>query len=145
MAKKKSKSIKFKKVSDRKLGKLARCAAWRKEKDYQQRGFWKHANVRREVNHSVGYGGFSRGTRQESEAFYSSREWKELRFKAFLAQGRKCACCGNTPERGAVLHVDHIQPRSLFPKLELKLTNLQILCADCNIGKSNKFTTDFMK
>lgn len=143
MAKKKQKTNKFKKSSDRKLSQIARFNAWKKAKDYQQRGFWNKSNVVEKKDCSIGWGGFNRGTHEESKAFYGSREWRELRFKVFITQGRKCACCGDTPENGAVLHVDHIKPRSLFPRAELKIANLQVLCADCNIGKSNKFVRDF--
>lgn len=74
--------------------------------------------------------------------FYSSKEWKSLRYKALLKYGRQCLCCGNKPPY-TIWHVDHIKPRSKFPKLELDINNLQILCEDCNLGKSNKDTTDF--
>jgi hypothetical protein len=41
------------------------------------------------------------------------------------------------------LHVDHIKSRSKHPDLALEITNLQVLCADCNIGKSNTDETDW--
>ena len=47
--------------------------------------------------------------------------------------------CGST-ER---IHVDHIKPRSKYPELELDINNLQVLCEDCNIGKSNIDETDW--
>jgi 5-methylcytosine-specific restriction endonuclease McrA len=47
--------------------------------------------------------------------------------------------CGAT-ER---IVVDHIKPRRKFPELELDLDNLQVLCNDCNMGKSNDDYTDF--
>lgn len=75
--------------------------------------------------------------------FYSSRGWRELRVKALVNQGRKCCLCGRTPKDNVILHVDHIKPRSKYPELELKLSNLQILCADCNLGKSNKYEEDW--
>ncbi|MFC5353567.1 HNH endonuclease [Azospirillum himalayense] len=75
--------------------------------------------------------------------FYNSREWKELRYKALQKHGARCMCCGATPQDGAVMHVDHIKPRSRFPDLELEFTNCQILCAACNLGKSNKDRTDW--
>ena len=74
------------------------------------------------------------------EGFYTSRPWRALRYEALRVLGRKCQCCGAT---GKEMHVDHIKPRSLFPALELELSNLQILCADCNLGKSNKDQTDW--
>lgn len=52
-------------------------------------------------------------------------------------------CCGANPSDGVKMHVDHIKPRSKFPELALVLDNLQILCEDCNLGKSNKDETDW--
>lgn len=74
--------------------------------------------------------------------FYDSKEWKQLRYKAFQKHGRKCLCCGAEPPT-VVLHVDHIKPRSIHPELELDIDNLQILCEACNVGKSNLDDTDF--
>lgn len=75
--------------------------------------------------------------------FYSSRAWKILRYQAFEKHGNKCQCCGTSPSLGAVLHVDHIKPKSTHSHLALDLNNLQILCSDCNIGKINQFDTDW--
>jgi len=44
---------------------------------------------------------------------------------------------------GIVIHVDHIKPRSRYPELSLEIENLQVLCEDCNMGKSNVFETDW--
>ncbi len=77
-----------------------------------------------------------------SNDFYNSREWKELRYKAIRTYGRVCMACGQT---NGVMHVDHIKPRSMYPELQLDFSNLQILCADCNLGKSNKFEDDFRR
>lgn len=75
-------------------------------------------------------------------SFYQTREWKELRYKVLLHYGRKCLCCNSTDKP---LHVDHIKPISKYPELKLEITNLQVLCEDCNLGKSNKDETDFRK
>jgi 5-methylcytosine-specific restriction endonuclease McrA len=75
--------------------------------------------------------------------FYRSREWVDLRYQAILKYGNRCQCCGNSPADGARIHVDHIKPRSKFPKLELEMSNLQILCQSCNVGKSNRDATDW--
>ena len=73
--------------------------------------------------------------------FYRSKAWLALRANAFERFGNRCQCCGASPQHGAVLHVDHIKPRSHFPELALSINNLQILCAECNLGKSNRFET----
>lgn len=75
--------------------------------------------------------------------FYHSREWRELRVKALVKYSKKCCLCGRAPCDGVILHVDHIKPRSKRPDLELELDNLQILCEDCNLGKSNKYQEDW--
>lgn len=72
--------------------------------------------------------------------FYITREWREVRYQVFVRHGKKCQCCGET---SGYLHIDHIKPRSLFPALELDIRNLQVLCEACNIGKSNRDTTDW--
>ena len=74
--------------------------------------------------------------------FYSSKEWRDVRYRALKLHGRQCLCCGAKPPQ-VVLHVDHIKPRSLRPDLELDINNLQILCEDCNLGKSNKDSIDY--
>ncbi|MGM9508795.1 HNH endonuclease [Larkinella sp. GY13] len=51
-----------------------------------------------------------------------------------------CSCRRSAKEHGIVLHVDHIKPRSLGGHDEIN--NLQTMCMKCNIGKSNKDSTD---
>jgi 5-methylcytosine-specific restriction endonuclease McrA len=75
--------------------------------------------------------------------FYASDEWKRIRYRALAMYPHKCMCCGQTEDRRHRMHVDHILPRSLFPALELAFDNLQILCEDCNVGKSNHDFTDW--
>jgi 5-methylcytosine-specific restriction endonuclease McrA len=41
------------------------------------------------------------------------------------------------------IHIDHIKPRSKYPELELEFDNLQVLCATCNVKKSNIDETDY--
>lgn len=77
--------------------------------------------------------------------FYFSDQWKRLRYLIFSKRGNRCECCGNSWSPGNPLQVDHIKPRSLFPSLALDPSNLQILCRDCNIGKSNNDLTDWRK
>lgn len=79
---------------------------------------------------------------RKQETFYESKEWRALRYEALKKYGRQCLCCGGTPP-DVVLHVDHIKPRSKYPELELDINNLQILCKDCNLGKSNTDCIDY--
>jgi 5-methylcytosine-specific restriction endonuclease McrA len=62
---------------------------------------------------------------------------------ALKKYGPKCMCCGTTPKHGAVMNVDHIKSRKFYPELALELSNLQILCNDCNHGKGNWDQTDW--
>lgn len=78
-----------------------------------------------------------------SKEFLSSYEWRSLRMRVLKKYGRKCACCGATPESGSVMHVDHIKPRRKYPELALDENNLQVLCEDCNHGKGNWDETDW--
>ncbi len=52
--------------------------------------------------------------------------------------GFRCINCGRSPatEVGVELHVDHIHPWSKGGKTVIE--NLQTLCSDCNLGKSDK-------
>lgn len=76
-----------------------------------------------------------------SKKFYQSSEWKALRYAAIKEYGRTCSCCGAEYEKSKRIHVDHIKPRSIFPEFALSMHNVQVLCSDCNEGKSN-FTSD---
>jgi 5-methylcytosine-specific restriction endonuclease McrA len=75
--------------------------------------------------------------------FYATEEWRRVRYQVLKLHGGCCQCCGARGGRGSPLHVDHIRPRSIYPELELEITNLQVLCADCNIGKGAWDQTDW--
>lgn len=98
-----------------------------------QRGVWTISY--KNVNYIQPFG----GSPEEAGDFYHSPEYLEKRYQAIKRSGGKCDACGSKE----VLNVDHIKPRSLYPKLELELSNLQVLCHKCNSGKGNTDTTDF--
>lgn len=75
--------------------------------------------------------------------YYASWGWKRVRYETLKKYGARCMLCGATPENGARICVDHIQPVSKRPDLALDPDNLQVLCDDCNMGKSNVYTDDF--
>lgn len=75
--------------------------------------------------------------------FFSSHEWREARYMVLQIHGGICQLCGRGRKDGVIIHVDHIKPRSKYPELALVINNLQILCEDCNLGKSNKDETDW--
>lgn len=76
--------------------------------------------------------------------FYSTREWRDLRYEVLRECAAKyqdgkprCEMCGQKAGEKP-LEVDHKKPRSLFPHLELMKENLQVLCNPCNQGKGAK-------
>jgi len=70
----------------------------------------------------------------KNKDFYLSPAWKRLRVRALERHGAVCMRCRSIED----IQVDHVKPRSLFPRLRLKLSNLQILCGDCNKKKGQK-------
>lgn len=60
-----------------------------------------------------------------------------LRFQVMKRDNFKCCICGRSPATtpGLELHIDHIKPWSKGGKTTID--NLQTLCSDCNLGKSN--------
>lgn len=79
--------------------------------------------------------------KEKALRFYKSDEWRRIRYQILREQGGKCQCCGRSAKDGVVLHVDHIVPLSKDWNKRLDKNNLQVLCEDCNLGKSN---TDFI-
>ena len=54
-----------------------------------------------------------------------------------MRDGYRCRHCGRNPrEDGIKLHVDHIEPWSKGGTNDLE--NLQALCEECNLGKSDQ-------
>lgn len=61
-----------------------------------------------------------------------------LRYRILKRDSFRCVACGRSPalEPGVLLHVDHVLPWSRGG--ETMEDNLQTLCADCNLGKSDR-------
>ena len=61
-----------------------------------------------------------------------------LRFKVFQRDLFRCKLCGRSPatELNCKLHADHIVPFSKGGKTTFE--NLRALCAECNVGRSNR-------
>ena len=96
------------------------------------------AKIKASQNKTWSYISYTQG--MKSNEFYKTREWISARYKTLVKYGKVCQCCGASK---AVLHVDHIKPRSKYPHLELDIDNLQVLCEACNVGKGNKDVTDW--
>jgi len=82
-------------------------------------------------------------SRENAIKLYKSEEWRSLRYEVLKEQGGVCQLCGRSKKHGVVLHVDHIKPLSKNWELRLTKSNLQVLCEDCNLGKSNKDCIDW--
>jgi len=70
------------------------------------------------------------------DSFYTTFQWLKLRYETLSKHGATCMLCGSIEKP---MHVDHIKPRSKFKELELDPNNLQVLCKDCNLGKSDSY------
>ena len=65
-----------------------------------------------------------------------SISWR-LRFIVMRRDDFKCRICGRSPalQPGLVLHVDHVN--AWIKGGETVMDNLQTLCEQCNVGKSD--------
>jgi len=85
----------------------------------------------------------SKYSRSNAEILYNSPEWQKLRYFVLKRDNGICQLCGRGRKDGVVLHVDHIVPLSVDWSKRLDPNNLQTLCEDCNLGKSNKDCIDW--
>ncbi len=60
-----------------------------------------------------------------------------LRFEILRRDNYRCQMCGVTAKDGATLEIDHITPVSKGGTNDAD--NLQVLCRDCNAGKSDSW------
>ena len=60
-----------------------------------------------------------------------------LRYQILIRDNSTCQCCGAKAADGTQLHIDHIKPVSKGGTNVKE--NLQTLCADCNLGKSDNY------
>lgn len=99
-------------------------------------------NAKKSVERFVREGRKRRKIKRSGD-FYKSKAWIHLRHMALKNSEGVCNLCGASGVKDNPLHVDHIKPRSRYPLLALDLDNLQVLCSDCNMGKSNIFEDDW--
>lgn len=114
----------------------------RQRNHFEREATQKELKALRKENRELKYLKLQEEKHKAQIDFFTSRSWRELRYRVLKTYGHKCMLCQTTK---GVMHVDHIKPRSKFPELELTFENLQVLCEACNIGKSNKDETDFRK
>jgi uncharacterized membrane protein len=76
----------------------------------------------------------------EAEQFYQSPEWRLLRNQVLKEHEHICCNCGKSITDNDDLTVDHVLPRSKFPKKALDKSNMQVLCRSCNARKNDKIS-----
>lgn len=85
----------------------------------------------------------SKGSEQTTNAIIKHKTSRNinlrLRYKVLKRDNFKCVLCGRSPAKdiNIELHVDHIIPYSKGG--ETIIENLQTLCSECNLGKSNLY------
>lgn len=75
---------------------------------------------------------------EEAKVFYGSPEWRLLRKEIIKSHENVCKNCGKKITEKNDITIDHILPRSKFPKSALEIKNMRILCRSCNSSKGNK-------
>ena len=93
---------------------------------------------------SLNYKDKNRYTCENAKNFLLTFAWRKLRVDIIEEQGGKCQMCGRSyASHGVSIHVDHIIPLSIDWSKRLDRNNLQLLCEDCNLGKSNRYNTNW--
>ena len=81
----------------------------------------------------------------DAKEFYATDCWKKVRYAVMVKSSGRCECCGATAKSGATMNVDHIVPRWKDPSKQFDISNLQVLCSVCNVGKGAWDSTDWRK
>lgn len=88
-------------------------------------------------------------TQQENKVEYKKENSRNvslsLRLEVLSRDKFRCVFCGKSPatDIGTKLHIDHIMPFANGGKSILE--NLQTLCEECNLGKSNRKVINMVK
>jgi len=88
-------------------------------------------------------------TQQENKAEYKKENSRNISLSLRLAvlsrDNFRCVFCGKSPatDIGTKLHIDHTEPFSKGGKSTLE--NLQTLCEECNLGKSDRVVIHMAK
>ena len=74
------------------------------------------------------------------ENIYQSTRWADIKKVIYSLYDFKCMKCGTNQNE---MHVDHICPVSKYPAMKWSINNLQLLCKNCNMEKSNVNENDY--
>ncbi len=104
--------------------------------------FWFIKQMATTVDYGHPWAGVNHIAYNAPDTTPSSSQFQRQRLKAsdrvtvLVRDNYQCKMCGISRTDGAVLEIDHIHPISKGGSNDL--TNLQVLCRECNSGKSNK-------
>jgi 5-methylcytosine-specific restriction endonuclease McrA len=73
--------------------------------------------------------------RRQFNNWRSSADGQEWKRQQFHSIGGTCSDCQIVFPTVGSFHIDHINPLSKYPQLATKLSNLQLLCSECNLRK----------
>jgi hypothetical protein len=83
------------------------------------------------------------GSLSKGDDFFQSPAWLRLRYEILKKHHGRCQACGRSANDGVIIQVDHIKPRSKYPKLALDPEHMSVLCQPCNVARSNSDQTDW--
>lgn len=74
------------------------------------------------------------GLTEKNQIIRMSATYRRWRSAILRRDGNQCTICQARPSRSndVILHVDHIKPFSIFPKLRFELSNGRTLCLRCH-------------
>jgi 5-methylcytosine-specific restriction protein A len=75
---------------------------------------------------------------QHWRKWYSTKQWRQLRWSVLVRDRFTCAICGNLEAQTAKLVADHKQPHRGDERLFWDASNLQTLCASCHSGAKQR-------
>jgi 5-methylcytosine-specific restriction endonuclease McrA len=87
------------------------------------------------VNSSIQKINFQKSDEKQNERSTRKTVPSRLRYETLKKHNFQCQSCGATVEDGAKLEIDHIKPVSKGGTNDPD--NLQVLCKNCNLGKSD--------
>jgi len=65
--------------------------------------------------------------------------WTKFKDQLFLLSHSKCSYCEGEINSNPAGHVEHFNPKTLFPLLAYEWTNYFLACAGCNVAKGEKW------
>lgn len=76
---------------------------------------------------------------QQSDKEKAYQVWKETIARDYVINrdGNNCRCCNRSARKDEKLDIDHIRSKGSTPAMKTSLTNMQLLCRNCHIKKTD--------